>query len=163
MTTQAKTNKTTKANTAKAQAAKVEAFQETVETAAKASQDAMQDGFEKAVASAGEFGTHVKANTEALVESLTIAGKGVEAINTEATTFAKTTLENGVATAQAFAGAKSLQEMVELQTNFAKSTMDAYLGELTTLTGLTTGLVKDTTKPINDRAQLVVELVQNQN
>lgn len=153
---------TTQTKSAKAKAPKAEAFQETIETASKASQAAMQDGFDKVVDSAGEFNNHVKANAEAVVESFTITGKGVEAINTEATTYAKTALENSVATAKALAGAKSLQEMVELQTNFAKSAVETYLAQVTTLTGLTSGLVKDAAKPINDRAQVVAELVQNQ-
>lgn len=153
MTTQAKTNK--------ARAEKPEAVKELFENAAKASSDAMQDGFEQVMRTAGEFGDHVKANADAMVDSLTIAGKGIEAINTEMSGLAKTSLEKGVATAQALAGAKSLQEIVELQSNYAKTAMETYLAGLTTLTSMSTSLLQNAAKPINDRAQANAQLVQD--
>ncbi|PHS28208.1 MAG: phasin family protein [Robiginitomaculum sp.] len=153
MTSQAKTNK--------ARAEKPEAVKEPFENAAKASSDAMQDGFEQVVRTAGEFGDHVKANTDAMVQSLTIAGKGIEAINTEMSGFAKTSLEKGVATAQALAGAKSLQEVVELQSSFAKTAMESYLSGLNILTSMSTSLLQNAAKPINDRAQANAQLVQD--
>lgn len=152
MTTQAKTNK--------AKVEKPEAEKEPFENAAKASSDAMQDGFEQVMRTAGEFGDHVKANTEALVDSLTIAGKGIEAINTEMSELAKTSLEKGVATAQALASAKSLQDVVELQSDYAKTAMETYLAGLTTLTSMSTSLLQNAAKPINDRAQASAQLVQ---
>jgi phasin family protein len=153
MTTQAKTNK--------ARAEKPDAVKEPFENAAKTSSDAMQDGFEQVMRTAGEFGDHVKANADAMVDSLTIAGKGFEAINTEMSGLAKTSLENGVATAQALAGAKNLQEMVELQSNYAKTAMENYLAGLTTLTSMSTSLLQNAVKPINDRAQANAQLVQD--
>ncbi len=126
----------------------------------KAKTDAFEDTMNTAVRTAGEFGDHLKANTDAVMESLTIAGQGVEAINAEMSMYAKTSLENGVATAQALAGAKSVQDMVELQADYAKSAMEAYLSGLTTLTAMSTELFKSATKPINDRAQDGIKLVQ---
>ncbi len=151
---------TTKNKTTKAGSAKTETMEDTIKNATTASTEAMQDGFEQAVLAAGEFGEHVKANSEAVVESFTIAGQGMEAINTEITASMKTSYENGVATAQAMASAKSLQEMVELQADYAKSAMEAYFAGLTTLSGMSTTLLKNAAKPLNARAQATAEMVQ---
>ncbi len=153
---------TAQTKTTKAKTTKTDAFEDTIQNAAKASTDAMQDGFGKAMIAAGELGQQVQANTDALVESFTVFGKGVEAINTEVSNYAKTSLENGVANTRALTNAKSIQEMVELQADYTKSAMDAWVAGLTTLTGMGTALIKDTAKPINDRAQATAELVQGQ-
>lgn len=152
---------TTQAKTSKARAEKPKAVKEPFENAAKASNDAMQDGFEQVMRSASEFGEHVKANTDAMVDSLSIAGKGIEAINTEMSGLAKTSLEKSIATAQALAGANSLQEMVELQSDYTKTAMEAYLAGLTTLTSMSTSLLQNAAKPINERAQANAQWVQD--
>jgi phasin family protein len=126
----------------------------------KPASDAMQDGVEATLKSAADAGDYLKANAQALVESLTLTGKGLGALNAEISTYAKTSFEQGVATAQAVAGAKSLQEAVEIQANFAQSAMEAYLAGLSQWATLGSALMKDAAQPLNERTKANIEYLQ---
>lgn len=160
MTTQNTSSKASTAKSAKAKTTSSESIKDRMDSAARASTAAAQEGFDKVLKSAAEYGSFVKANNEAMVESLSMTSKGIEALNAEATSYLKSSLENGVATAQAMAGAKSLQDMVELQADYAKASMESWLAELTTLGGLTSSLFKTALAPINDRVAATVELAK---
>ncbi len=141
---------------AKAQAApSYEAF-------ASASNQAMKDGVERAVSAFGDFNTYSKENVEALVESMTTAGKSVEQLNAHVVAFTKQSMEDTVSNAKRVAGAKSVQEVIEVQTDFAKSALDNYLGEINKITDLMAGSVKSAMKPINARVTATVEMLQAQ-
>ncbi len=144
--------KTVEATTAKTQA-QAEKFQ-------AAGQQAFREGIDKSVASMTELNAHGKKNLEALVESATAAQKGAEALSQHSLGFAKKSWEDGVAAAQSIAQARSVQELVELQTNYAKSAMEAYLTQMTKVADVMTASVKDSFKPINERVTASVEQFQ---
>ena len=52
------------------------------------------------------------------------------------------------------------QELLELQTSWAKSATEAYLAEVTKATDIMTASVKDSFKPINERVTASVEKFQ---
>ena len=56
--------------------------------------------------------------------------------------------------------ARSIQELLELQTTWAKSATEAYLAEVTKVTDILTASVKDSFKPINERVTASVEKFQ---
>ena len=62
--------------------------------------------------------------------------------------------------ARSLAGAKSLQEVVELQTNLARSFLETYMSEVGKLSETVSASVKDSMKPLNDRVTDVVERLQ---
>ena len=138
------------ASTAKAQTEKVQA----------AGAQAFKDGLEKTTASLSELSAQSKQNLEALTASATAAQKGAEALTAQVAAYSKTSWENGVAAAQTISQARSIQELIELQTNFAKSAMETYLSEVTKMTETLTGSVKDSFKPINERVTASVEKFQ---
>ena len=121
---------------------------------------ALRDGMEKTTASMAELSAQSKQNLEALTASATAAQKGAEALSAQALSYGKTSWENGVAAAQTISQARSIQELIELQTNFAKSAMETYLSEVTKMTETLTGSVKDSFKPINERVTASVEKFQ---
>jgi phasin family protein len=121
---------------------------------------AFREGIDKSVASLTELNAHGKKNLDAVVESATAAQKGAEAISQQALGYAKKSWEDGVAAAQTFSTARSVQELLELQTSWAKSSMETYLSEVTKMTDLFTASVKDSVKPINERVTASVERFQ---
>jgi phasin family protein len=137
-------------STAKVQAEKVQA----------AGAQAFKDGLEKTTASLSELGVQSKQNLEALTASATAAQKGAEALSAQALSYGKTSWESGVAAAQTFAKARSVQELIELQTSFTKSAMEVYMAEMTKMTETLTSSVKDSFKPINERVTASVEKFQ---
>ena len=121
---------------------------------------AFREGIDKSVASFSELNVHSKKNLDAVVESATAAQKGAEAISQEALGFAKKSWEDGVAAAQTLSQARSVQELLELQTSWAKSSMETYMSQVTKMTDLFTASVKDSVKPINERVTASVERFQ---
>ena len=134
--------------------------EETFEKFSAASNKAFKDGFEKAAAAFGEFNAFSKDNVDAFVASASTAGKSAEKINAEVAAYAKQTLETGVETAKKAATVKSMQELVELQSDYAKSSFETYVGEMTKLTDMCASSVKDAFKPLNKRVSAAVELMQ---
>ncbi|MGZ8370962.1 MAG: phasin family protein [Caulobacteraceae bacterium] len=151
-----KTVETATANV-KAQAEKVQA---TAQKAQAAGAQAFREGVDKSVAGLSELNVQGKQNMEAVVASATAAQRGAEVIGQQAAAYGKKSWEDGVAAAQSIAQARSVQELVELQTNFAKSAMESYLSELTKMTDVLTASVKDSFKPINERVTASVERFQ---
>lgn len=137
-----------------------EQFKAQAEKLQATSTHALREGIEKTSASLAELSAHSKQNLEALTASATAAQKGAEALSAQALSYTKASWEQSVAAAQTIAQARSVQEMVELQTNFAKSAMETYLSEVTKMTETLTGSVKDSFKPINERVTATVEKLQ---
>ena len=143
--------------TAKAQG---EQFKAQAEKFQATGTQALRDGMEKTSASIAELSAQSKQNLEALTASATAAQKGAEALSAQALSYSKSSWESGVAAAQTISQARSVQELIELQTNFAKSAMETYLAEVTKMTETFTGSVKDSFKPINERVTASVEKFQ---
>ncbi len=138
-----------------------EAAQSTVEQFTAASSTAFKDGVEKTIAAFSEANAHSKKNLEAVVASVTAAAKGAESVGAQAMAFSKKTFDDQVAAARSLAGAKSLQEVVELQTTFARSFLENYMSEFGRLSEAVSSSVKDTMKPLNERVTDVVERLQS--
>jgi phasin family protein len=132
----------------------------TVEQFTAASNVAFKDGVEKTLATLNEANTHSKKNLEAVVASVTAATKGAEALGAQAMAFSKTSFENQVAAAKSLAGAKSVQEVVELQTAFAKSALETYMAQFGAMSDTVSSSVKESMKPLNERVTAVVEKFQ---
>jgi phasin family protein len=123
--------------------------------------EAMKAGFEKAVKSYDTVLGYGKDTVEAYMKSATIAGKGVETINTELYSYSKDAIEESIAAGKAILGSKSVHEAFELQTDYAKSAFEAYVGELTKFSELFTSTTKSTFAPLQGRVQAWVEVVQS--
>ena len=159
-TTVKKTIEQAASATVEAQKAQTEQFKAGAEKFQATGTQALRDGMEKTTASMAELSTQSKQNLEALTASATAAQKGAEALTAQVAAYSKTSWENGVAAAQTISQARSIQELIELQTNFAKSAMETYLSEVTKMTETLTGSVKDSFKPINERVTASVENFQ---
>jgi len=137
-----------------------ETAKNTVEQFTAASNVAFKDGVEKTLAALNEANTHSKKNLEAMVASVTAATKGAEALGAQAMAFSKTAFDNQVTAAKSLAGAKSLQEVIELQTAFAKSALETYMAQVGAMSETVSASVKDSVKPLNERVTAMVERLQ---
>jgi phasin family protein len=132
----------------------------TVEQFTAASGAAFKDGVEKTLAAFGEANAHSKKNLEAVVASVTAAAKGAETVGAQAMAFSKKTFDDQVAAARSLAGAKSLQEVVELQTSLARTFLESYMSEFGKITETVSSSVKESLQPLNERVTDVVERLQ---
>jgi phasin family protein len=74
--------------------------------------------------------------------------------------YSKKAMEDQVAAAKSLTGAKSVQEVVELQTAFAKSALEAYIAEVTKASETVSAAVKESFQPLNERVTALVEKIQ---
>ncbi len=140
--------------------AAAEAAKSTVEQFTAASNVAFKEGVEKSLAAINELNTASKKNLEAMVASATASAKGAEALGAQAMAFSKALFDTNVTAAKSLASAKSVQEVVELQTAYAKSFLEGYLAEVGKMSETVSASVKDTVKPLNERVTAVVERMQ---
>jgi phasin family protein len=135
-------------------------LKDTVEQYSAAGSAAFKDGVEKSLASLNDINAASKQNLEALVTAATAATKGAEALGAQAIAYSKKAVEDNVAAAKSLGSAKSLQEVVELQTTWFKSSLEAYIGEFNKAAEIVSGSVKETWTPINSRVTATVEKFQ---
>ena len=140
--------------------AAAETVKTTVDQISAASNVAFKDGVEKSLSALNDFNAHSKKNLEALVASTTAATKGVEALGAQAMAYSKTVFEGNVTAAKSLAGAKSVQEVVELQTTFAKSALETYMAQVGKMSETVTASMKESMKPLNERVTAAVEKFQ---
>ncbi|HEY1427164.1 MAG TPA: TIGR01841 family phasin [Caulobacteraceae bacterium] len=137
-----------------------ETLKSTVEQFTTAQNQAFKDSIEKSLSALGEVNANSKKNLEAVVASATAAARGAEALGAQAISYSKKALEDQVAAARSLSGAKSVQEVVELQTAYAKSALEAYIAELTKASETVSASVKECFQPISERVTALVEKVQ---
>jgi phasin family protein len=136
------------------------AAKNTAEQFTAATNKAFKDNVEKSMAAFGEMNSYSKKNLEAVVASVTAATKGAETLGARAIAFSKKSMEDQVAAAKSLSSAKSLQEVVELQTTFAKSAFETYIAEINKMGETVAASVKESISPINERVTALVERAQ---
>lgn len=164
----------TKSTSTKTQAAKT-AVQTPVEVAVEAGKETVESaaaGYEQAVAMTkkqveksskavtegyGDIAALGKENVEAAITSGTIMAKGFEILGKEIASFAQQSVEGNVAATTAIFGAKSLNEFVDLQNDYARKNFDQFVAESTKLTELSVKVANEALAPIQARVNLAVE------
>lgn len=146
--------------TPKAAAKSFEQATEQLEQFSAVGQEKFREGVDRSLAAVSEMGAFSKENFEALVASATAASKGMEVLSARAVAYSKSAMEQHMAATKAMMSAKSVQELVERQSDYARSAFDGYVAEMNRLTDLMSGVTKDAIKPINERMTAVGQLVQ---
>lgn len=137
-----------------------ETLKTSTEKYSAAGAQAFKEAVDKSLTALNDINTHSKSNLEAVVASVTAATKGAETLGAHALAYSKKSVEDQVAAAKALTGARSVQEVVELQTSWAKATMEAYMAEMNKASEIVAASVKETMTPINARVTAAVEKFQ---
>lgn len=132
----------------------------TVEQYTAAGSQAFKDGVEKSLTALNDINAQSKQNLEAIVSSATAATKGAEALGAQAIAVSKKAVEDYAAAAKSLTAAKSVQEVVELQTGFAKTALETYLAEFGRASEIVAASVKESLYPLNARVTAAVEKFQ---
>lgn len=165
MATKTKTTKTeTEILAGNPYEAVVSASKEQVEKAMKASTEALEkafsmgkDRFDAVAKSVDDVAKLGKDQVDAIVTAGNVAAKGFETLNAEVMAYTKGQVEEQISAAKAMMGVKTLQELIELQNDFAKSAFEAYTAHTTKLSEVATKVAQDTFAPINAQVQATVE------
>lgn len=152
----------------------VNAGKEQIENVVKASNEAATKQYEQAVTMAkeqvektssamfkgyDEVTTLNKANIDAVVQSSTIATKGVESLGRELMSFAQSQLEANMAMTKKLFGAKTLREFFDVQNDFARQNLDKLMAESAKMTEMTAKVSNEALEPIQTQTNKSVETV----
>jgi hypothetical protein len=95
-----------------------------------------------------EFQKVGKDGFDAVVRSFGEYNKGFQAIAAEVTDYSKKAFEDGTRAFEQLIGAKSIEQAIEIQSQYAKKAYDAYVAEVSKLGEMYVGLAKDAYKPV---------------
>jgi phasin family protein len=136
---------TLKGNVAKA-AAGLEATQATV-----------KEGMGKVMKTAEDFVTFSQGNIEAFVKAGQIWTTGLQDLSKHFVASAKESLDDSIATFKAISTAKSLKDALDLQTAYARSTLEKTMAESGKLTDASFKLTEQALAPLTARVTVAVE------
>ena len=132
-----------------------------VETLVDDAQKAATEGYEKLTKGFEDIAAFNQDNVDAIVKSSGIAVKAVEELNAEIVSFSKKSVEEGVAAAKELSAIKTMPELLEKQTAFAKSSVDDFMKQATKFNELAMAAAKDVFEPMNARATAAADLVKS--
>jgi hypothetical protein len=89
---------------------------------------------------------------DAAVSSFAEANKGLQAIAAEITAYSKKTFEDGTRAFEQLLGAKSLGQVIEIQSQYARMVYEAHVAELSKLGEMYAGLTRNAYKPVEQAA-----------
>ena len=144
------------AKTARTAKSATEAFEQVT----TASSEAVRENIDRSLAALSEASAFGKQNVEAWLASAATTQKGFETLSARTVAFSKQALENHVAATKSLMASKSVQEFVEKQNDYAKSSFEAYVAELSSFSDLFSGLAKEAFQPLNERMNAVGQLIQ---
>jgi hypothetical protein len=88
---------------------------------------------------------------DAAVSSFAEANKGLQAA-AEITAYSKKTFEDGTGAFEQLLGAKSLGQVIEIQSQYARMVYEAHVAELSKLGEMYAGLTRNAYKPVEQAA-----------
>jgi phasin family protein len=89
-----------------------------------------------------------KDNFDAAVKSFGEFNKGFQAIAAEVTDYSKKAFEDSTKAFEQLIGAKTIEQAIEIQSQYAKKAYDGYVAEVSKLGEMYAGLAKDAYKPV---------------
>ena len=114
-------------------------------------------GMKTMMKSTEDFVAFGQANLEAFVKSGQIWSAGMQELTKQFATSAKASFDESVSTFKAISTAKSVKEAMDLQSTFAKATIEKAMAESNKLTDASIKLTEQTLAPITERVTVAVE------
>ena len=133
----------------------------TADKIANVGNEALHSAMEKGMSGLNDMTAHSRKNLEAVIASVTAAAKGAEALGSDTVAFSKAAIERQTAAVQSLAGVRSLQDLVEVQTDLAKTHAEAYVAQMGKTTELMTSMFRDAFQPFSARMTAAVESLQS--
>jgi phasin family protein len=120
-------------------------------------QEKVKAGMDKAMKTAEELVAFSQGNVEAMVKSGQVWAAGVQDISKQIAATAQASFDETVSTFKALSSVRSLKDALELQTSFARATMEKTLAESGKLTDASMKLTEQALAPLTARVSLAVE------
>lgn len=134
---------------------------ETIETWTSATPEAFKEGYEKMASGFGKWADFNRESIEAMMAAAGRLAKGFEKAASDNSAFVKSSYEDGVEAFKATAASKSVQEALDIQSEFARTTVEKNLTQLNKIAEHWASTTKEAAEPITARYNEFVEMVQN--
>lgn len=141
-------------------AATKKAANEAFEVFSIAKPEAFKEGYEKMAKGMSNFTEFNKTAVEAMMASAGTMTRGIERATSDHSAFLKAAYEDGVAAFKATASSKSLQEVIDIQTDYVRAQTTKNLSQLAKLGEHWAATTKEASEPLTQRYGEFVELVQ---
>ena len=120
-----------------------------------------KETIEQGMKSLDEMSTMAKGNVEALLASTKAATAGLEAIAHQVADFSRKSFEETTAAARAMTTVKTPNELMQLQSDFAKTQFDAAVAELSKLSETMVKLAGEVFEPVQNRVALATDKIKS--
>ena len=100
----------------------------------------------------GEFQKAGRESFDAGVRSFGEVSKGLQAITARMTDYSKRAFEDGTRAYEQLISAKSFEQVIEIQSQYAKKAYDTYISELSKLGEMYAGLARNAYAPVEQAA-----------
>lgn len=117
----------------------------------------MKEGLQKAMKTAEQMTAFSQGNVEALMKSSQILTTGLTEMSKLMAEMARGSLDHTMSTFRAMSSVKSVKEAVELQTSFARASMEKAMSESGRITEHSLKLAEQAFAPITARVNAAVE------
>ncbi len=121
-----------------------------------------QEGADRVVKGVADYAAYAKETTSAFAKSSSVAAKAAEKINAEALALASHSVQEGVAFAREAAAAKSVADVVELQTAYISKAYGDLIAKSGTINDLVQGAVEHAVRVASDRTLAFASLTKAQ-
>ena len=135
----------------------VAAGKQSVEQAVAATKEQVEKASTVALKSYDDFASYNKDAVDAYVKAGNVMSKGFEDLGKTIFAFAQSQAESNVSAAKAMMSAKTLNDLVEIQTDLARSQFDAFVAESTKVSEMSLKVANETVEPIQAQFTVVVE------
>lgn len=138
----------------------ISAARESIEKATRGletSQIKIKEGVEKAMKNSEEALAFAQGNMEAFVKASQIYTAGIQDISSRMASSSKASLEESVAFSKSLLGVKSVKEAVDLQTGFAKTSIEKAVSESNKIADAAMKLAEQALAPLTARVTAAVE------
>lgn len=124
------------------------------------SPEAVRENMDRMISLAGEMTELSREGLSAATESARVSAKGAQEINAKALEFFQNAMTSGMEASKSVAGAKSLQEAMEMQATFAKTAFDVYMKQCGEFASMMAATMREASEPLNAHAGQMVEKMQ---
>lgn len=100
---------------------------------------------------------HSQKNVAALVASATALTSGLQAVMAQSAAYSKSAATSNLAALKALTGARSIQDVMELQTKHAKSSIEHFVAEAGKIAQTYSTSVKGVVEPLQERVSAAVK------
>jgi phasin family protein len=90
---------------------------------------------------------------DAASRSFSEANKGFQALAAEMMEYSKAAFDDAVRTWEQLIGVRSLEQAIQIQSDYAKRVYENHMAELKKLGEMTVGMVRDASKPVEDASR----------